>query len=101
MSYPETTISGSNSTAGRASEVVTPIMRRLLDGVLSGRLDDIDEGYDPEEDSPYERTLCAAWDVATVAEYAVAMESNDFHRVFLKASLHMLFFNQHMIWLTV
>lgn len=61
-------------------------MRRLLDGVLSGSLDDVGEGYDPEEDSPFERTLCAAWDVATVAEYATAMEINNFHRVLLKAS---------------
>ncbi|KAL1933955.1 hypothetical protein VTP01DRAFT_8045 [Rhizomucor pusillus] len=85
MSLPEITISSEISS--RASEVAVPIMRRLLDGVLSGSLDDVGEGYDPEEDSPFERTLCAAWDVATVAEYATAMEINNFHRVLLKITV--------------
>ncbi|KAG2190059.1 hypothetical protein INT46_007938, partial [Mucor plumbeus] len=37
-------------------------------------------------DSPFERSLCAAWDVCSVQEYALAIKEQQFHRVLLKVT---------------
>jgi hypothetical protein len=62
--------------------IVTPIMRKLMDEVLNNTIDNTTS--DPDDDSPFERTLCAAWDVCTVPEYALAMNTSQFHRLLLK-----------------
>lgn len=63
-------------------------MQKLVNGILQETIDDMPADSDPDDDSPYERTLCAAWDVCTVNEYAVAMASLDFHRVLLKVNFY-------------
>lgn len=76
----------SNNAAPSSEHVtlVAPILQKLIDGVVLETLDQA-TGDDVFDDSPYERVLCAAWDVCTVADYAHAIEStSDFHRVFLK-----------------
>ncbi|KAG0168827.1 hypothetical protein DFQ28_004207 [Apophysomyces sp. BC1034] len=64
--------------------IVSPIMRKLVEGLVQETVDDIPKGSDPDDDSPFERTLCAAWDVCTVKEYAQVIASAQFHRVLLK-----------------
>ncbi|ORZ00413.1 hypothetical protein BCR43DRAFT_540524 [Syncephalastrum racemosum] len=65
--------------------VVLPILQKLLDGVLQNTIDTVPSTADPRDDSPFERALCAAWDVCTVREYAMTAESTtDLHRLLLK-----------------
>jgi hypothetical protein len=61
--------------------VVAPIMKRIIDCVVNNTIDST-TSYD--EDSPFERSLCAAWDVCSVQEYALAIKEQQFHRVLLK-----------------
>lgn len=63
--------------------VVAPIMKRILDEVVNNTIDSgsVD---DEDDDSPFERALCAAWDVCTVEDYALALFQSQFHRVLLK-----------------
>lgn len=61
--------------------VVAPIMKRIIDCVVNNTIDSTNS-YD--EDSPFERSLCAAWDVCSVQEYALAIKEQQFHRVLLK-----------------
>ncbi|CEP14598.1 hypothetical protein [Parasitella parasitica] len=61
--------------------VIAPIMKRILDCVGNGSMD---SAHTDNEDSPLERSLCAAWDVCTVQEYALAFKDQQFHRVLLK-----------------
>lgn len=80
----------SNNAAPSSEHVtlVAPILQKLIDGVVLKTLDQA-IGDDVFDDSPYERVLCAAWDVCTVADYAHAIEStSDFHRVFLKVKVN-------------
>lgn len=63
--------------------VVSPIMKRIVDEVVNGTVDSITSA-DFDEDSPFERTLCACWDVCTVQDYALAINNAQFHRVLLK-----------------
>lgn len=67
---------------------VTPILLKLLQGIENNT---IDAGFsssqgmsDFVEDTPYERTLCGAWDLASVEEYAVALMECKAHRILLK-----------------
>jgi hypothetical protein len=64
--------------------VVAPIMKRILDEVVNNSIDSI---TNIDDDSPFERSLCAAWDVCTVEEYAIALIHSQFHRVLLKVLL--------------
>ncbi|OBZ83654.1 Protein SAAL1 [Choanephora cucurbitarum] len=61
--------------------VVSPIMRRIIDEVINNT---IDKSTTDDDDSPFERSLCAAWDVCTVQDYALAVHATQFHRVLLK-----------------
>lgn len=63
--------------------VVSPIMKRILDEVLNDAIDNVTSN-NVDDDSPFERSLCAAWDVCTVQEYAQALIHSQFHRVLLK-----------------
>lgn len=63
--------------------VVSPIMKRVVDGVINNTID-ITDSLEEDDDSPFERSLCAAWDVCSVEEYAIAMNNTQFHRVLLK-----------------
>ena len=63
--------------------VVAPIMKRILDEVLADSID-VTHSANLDDDSPFERSLCAAWDVCTVQEYAFALFNAQFHRVLLK-----------------
>lgn len=68
--------------------VVLPILQKLLDGVLQNTIDTVPTTADPRDDSPFERALCAAWDVCTVREYATTAESTtDLHRLLFKVEL--------------
>jgi hypothetical protein len=67
--------------------VVLPIMKRILDEVLNNSIDNVTSTI-LDDDSPFERSLCAAWDVCTVQEYAQALINSQFHRVLLKVSLY-------------
>lgn len=64
--------------------VVSPILKRVVDGVVNDTIDTIQISDDDDDDSPFERSLCAAWDVCSVEEYAVAVHNTQFHRVLLK-----------------
>ncbi|KAF7721928.1 hypothetical protein EC973_003916 [Apophysomyces ossiformis] len=75
---------GDDVRVDQSTIIVSPIMRKLVDGVIQGTMDEIPSGSDPDDDSPFERTLCAAWDVCTVAEYAQTIGTTQFHRVLLK-----------------
>ncbi|KAL9554387.1 hypothetical protein MBANPS3_002832 [Mucor bainieri] len=61
--------------------VVAPIMKRIIECIVN---ETIDASTSYDEDSPFERSLCAAWDVCTVQEYAVAINDQQFHRALLK-----------------
>lgn len=63
--------------------VVAPIMKRILDEVINNSID-VTSSTNIDDDSPFERSLCAAWDVCTVQEYALALFHSQFHRVLLK-----------------
>lgn len=63
--------------------VVAPIMKRILDEVVNNTVD-VTSSANIDDDSPFERALCAAWDVCTVEEYALALFNSQFHRVLLK-----------------
>lgn len=63
--------------------VVAPIMKRILDEVINNSLDSTCSN-NPDDDTPFERSLCAAWDVCTVQDYATALVHSQFHRVLLK-----------------
>ncbi|KAL7314122.1 hypothetical protein PS15m_007773 [Mucor circinelloides] len=61
--------------------VVAPIMKRIIECIVN---ETIDSSTSYDEDSPFERSLCAAWDVCTVQEYALAIKDQQFHRALLK-----------------
>lgn len=63
--------------------VVAPIMKRILDEVVNNSVDATSSNH-PDDDTPFERSLCAAWDVCTVQDYAAALVHSQFHRVLLK-----------------
>lgn len=65
--------------------VVAPIMKRIIDSIVN---ETIDASTSYDEDSPFERSLCAAWDVCTVQEYALAVKDQQFHRALLKVRHH-------------
>ncbi|RUS17173.1 hypothetical protein BC937DRAFT_90303 [Endogone sp. FLAS-F59071] len=64
---------------------VTSILLKLLQGIENNTIDAGSQVMsDFVEDTPYERTLCGAWDLASVEEYAVALMECKAHRVLLK-----------------
>lgn len=63
--------------------VVAPIMKRIIECIVN---ETIDSSTSYDEDSPFERSLCAAWDVCTVQEYALAIKDQQFHRALLKVN---------------
>ncbi|CAO3615593.1 unnamed protein product [Mucor fragilis] len=69
-----------NSTNNELT-VVAPIMKRIVECIVN---ETIDASTSYDEDSPFERSLCAAWDVCTVQEYALAIKDQQFHRALLK-----------------
>lgn len=62
--------------------VVSPILKRILEEVVNDTIDHSCANID--DDTPFERSLCAAWDICTVPEYAMTLKENQFHRVLLK-----------------
>ncbi|KAG1056222.1 hypothetical protein G6F46_009829 [Rhizopus delemar] len=62
--------------------IITPILKRILDQVVNNTIDKTDSNVD--DDSPFERSLCAAWDICTVPDYALSLNDHQFHRVLLK-----------------
>lgn len=65
--------------------VVSPIMKRILDEVMGNSIDSMSSN-NVDDDTPFERSLCAAWDVCTVQDYALALTNAQFHRVLLKVT---------------
>lgn len=65
--------------------VVSPIMKRILDEVMNDSIDSMNSN-NVDDDTPFERSLCAAWDVCTVQDYALALTNAQFHRVLLKVT---------------
>ncbi|KAI9258487.1 hypothetical protein BY458DRAFT_518025 [Sporodiniella umbellata] len=63
--------------------VVAPILKRILDEAVKDTIDE-DTCLNEDGDSPFERSLCAAWDICTVAEYAMTLRENHFHRALIK-----------------
>ncbi|KAI7864403.1 hypothetical protein BDF14DRAFT_1834574 [Spinellus fusiger] len=68
----------------RDAAVISPMLNKLVDGVLQNTIDDIPNGADPDDDSPYERTLCAVWDTCSVLDYCRVMAGAQLHRLLLK-----------------
>ncbi|KAI9362876.1 hypothetical protein BD770DRAFT_407941 [Pilaira anomala] len=58
-------------------------MKRILDEVVNNSIDSI-SSTNVDDDTPFERSLCAAWDVCTVQDYASALTKAQFHRVLIK-----------------
>jgi hypothetical protein len=55
---------------------------KLVENVVGGNMDG--QSVDSIEDTPLERTLCAAWDLASIDEYSVAMLMNNIQIAILK-----------------
>ena len=64
---------------------VAPLILRLVENVIGGNIDG--PQLDSIEDTPLERTLCAAWDLASIDEYAAAMLENNIQVIALKVSI--------------
>lgn len=67
--------------------VVAPIMKRILDEVVNNSIDSM-SSTNVDDDTPFERSLCAAWDVCTVQDYASALTKAQFHRVLIKVNIY-------------
>lgn len=67
---------------------VAPLILRLVENVIGGNIDG--PQLDSIEDTPLERTLCAAWDLASIDEYAAAMLENNIQVIALKVSIYII-----------
>ncbi|KAH8556734.1 hypothetical protein BGW37DRAFT_473877 [Umbelopsis sp. PMI_123] len=69
-------------STSRPKATIAPIILKLVENVVGGNMD----GQHPEsiEDTPLERTLCTAWDLAGIDEYAAAILENNIQVVILK-----------------
>ncbi|GAB5591197.1 hypothetical protein Unana1_06097 [Umbelopsis nana] len=61
---------------------VAQLVLKLVENVVGGNMDG--HSMDSIEDTPLERTLCAAWDLASIDEYSVAMLMNNIQIAILK-----------------
>jgi hypothetical protein len=66
--------------------VVAPLLKKVANAAMSEPLTEDPQGNDME-DSPFERTLCATWDLSTVTDYAVVMYRARLSRMLLKVSI--------------
>ncbi|OZJ03522.1 hypothetical protein BZG36_03418 [Bifiguratus adelaidae] len=66
----------------------TPLLLRILSAVQN---DEVDPKHstttDLDEDTPFERSLCALWDICSVERYAQEAMKDGYYRVLLKAIL--------------
>ncbi|KAI9282819.1 hypothetical protein BC943DRAFT_362350 [Umbelopsis sp. AD052] len=69
-------------TTSQPNATVAPIILRLVENVIGDNMDG--SQLDSIEDTPLERTLCAAWDLASIDEYAAAMLENNIQVIALK-----------------
>jgi hypothetical protein len=79
---PSPPLGYNSEPASQPNATVAPIILRLVENIVGGKIDG--QSTDSIEDTPLERTLCAAWDLASIDEYAVAMLEDGIQVVILK-----------------
>ncbi|RUS31437.1 hypothetical protein BC938DRAFT_477800 [Jimgerdemannia flammicorona] len=69
----------------QTATTIIPLVLKLVQGIEANSVDAGGaDGSDLTEDTAYERTLCAVWDLASVEEHAAAMMGCGVHRMILK-----------------
>ncbi|KAL1924783.1 uncharacterized protein VTP21DRAFT_4437 [Calcarisporiella thermophila] len=64
---------------------VAGVMIRIITATEEEAIDKLDTGQDAEDDTPFERALCACWDISSIEDYAIFMfKECQAHRLMLK-----------------
>lgn len=85
MEYLDMDLMSSDTEQQEMLIVVAPLLKKIANAAMNELTED-PQGNDME-DSPFERTLCATWDLSTVTDYAVVMYRARLSRMLLKVSV--------------